>query len=47
MGAKFKYNSSEEVFADLAQKVDSFKGLSYLKVGSKGVPLKIKTGVAV
>jgi len=47
MGAKFKYNSSEEVFADLAQKVDSFKGLSYLKIGNKGAPLKIKAGVAV
>jgi NADH-quinone oxidoreductase subunit G len=39
MGAKFKYNSSEEVFSDIAQKIDSFKGLSYLKVGKKGVPL--------
>jgi predicted molibdopterin-dependent oxidoreductase YjgC len=47
MGAKFKYNSSEEVFSDIAQKIDGFKGLSYLKVGNKGVPLKIKTGVAV
>jgi NADH-quinone oxidoreductase subunit G len=47
MGAKFKYNSSEEVFSDIAQKIDSFKGLSYLKVGKKGVPLKIKAGVAV
>jgi predicted molibdopterin-dependent oxidoreductase YjgC len=47
MGSKFKYNSSEEVFADLAQKVDGFKGLSYLKIGNKGVPLKMKTGVPV
>jgi Uncharacterized anaerobic dehydrogenase len=47
MGAKFKYNSSEEVFGDIAQKVESFKGLSYLKIGKKGAPMKMKAGVAV
>ncbi len=45
MGAKFRYNSSEEVFNEVAQKVESFKGLSYLKVGKKGTLLKVKAGV--
>ncbi len=47
MGVKFKYNSAENVFADIVQKVEGFKGLSYLKVGKKGIPLKTKSGVAV
>ena len=47
MGAKFRYNSSEEVFAEVAQKVEGFKSLSYLKVGMKGASLKVKTGVPV
>ena len=46
MGAKFRYNSSEEVFGEIVQKVESFKGLSYLKVGKKGAPLKTKAVVA-
>ncbi|MDE3056705.1 MAG: (2Fe-2S)-binding protein [Bacteroidota bacterium] len=42
MGTKFKYNSADEVFNEIAQRVESFKGLSYLKVGKKGAPLKAK-----
>jgi len=45
MGAKFKYNSSDEVFADIAQKVDGFKGLTYPKIGTKGMVMKAKAGV--
>ncbi|HTX17965.1 MAG TPA: molybdopterin-dependent oxidoreductase [Bacteroidota bacterium] len=46
MGAKFKYNSADEVFTELSQKVEGFKGLSYLKVGKKGAPLKPKAGAS-
>ncbi|MFA6457686.1 MAG: molybdopterin-dependent oxidoreductase [Bacteroidota bacterium] len=46
MGTKYKFNTVEEVFNDLCQKVEGFKGLSYLKVGKKGVMVK-QTKVAV
>lgn len=42
MGTKFKYNSASDVFNEIAQRVESFKGLSYLKVGKSGTPLKTK-----
>ncbi len=40
MGAKYKYDSAEEVFNELAANVVSFKGMSYRKIGAKGMPLK-------
>lgn len=43
LGAKWKYNTAEEVFNDIAQKIEAFKGLSYLKVGSKGSLSQIKS----
>jgi NADH-quinone oxidoreductase subunit G len=47
MGTKFKYNSADEVFNEMTQRVESFKGLSYLKVGKKGAPLKTKAAAGV
>ncbi|MFA6468352.1 MAG: molybdopterin-dependent oxidoreductase [Bacteroidota bacterium] len=46
MGTKYKFNTVEEVFNDLCQKVEGFKGMSYLKVGKKGAVVK-QTKVAV
>jgi NADH-quinone oxidoreductase subunit G len=46
MGAKFRYNSADEIFNEIAQKVEAFKGLSYLKIGKKGAQLKAKASVA-
>jgi predicted molibdopterin-dependent oxidoreductase YjgC len=40
MGTKYKYNNADDVFNEICQKVDGFKGLSYLKVGKKGALLK-------
>ena len=40
MGTKYKFNTVEDVFNEVCQKVDGFKGLSYLKVGKKGALLK-------
>ena len=40
MGTKYKYNTADDVFNELCQKVEAFKGLSYLKVGKKGALLK-------
>jgi NADH-quinone oxidoreductase subunit G len=42
LGTKWKYNMAEEVFAEMAQKIDAFKGLNYQKVGMKGTTLKRK-----
>ncbi|HVN49246.1 MAG TPA: molybdopterin-dependent oxidoreductase [Bacteroidota bacterium] len=40
MGIKWKYNSMEEAFKDLAEHVPAFKGLTYTKIGSSGILLK-------
>jgi NADH-quinone oxidoreductase subunit G len=40
LGAKFKYIAAEEVFNEIAQRVEDFKGLSYLKIGTQGAQLK-------
>jgi len=40
MGTKYKYNNADDIFNEICHKVESFKGLSYLKVGIKGMPLK-------
>lgn len=41
LGAKWKYNSSEDVFNEIAQRVDSFRGLSYLRIGPKGAAVNM------
>jgi NADH-quinone oxidoreductase subunit G len=40
MGAKFRYTSAEEVFAELAAALEPFRGMTYLRIGARGVPLK-------
>jgi NADH-quinone oxidoreductase subunit G len=49
MGAKYKYATAEDVFAELASLVPAFKGLSYSKLGTTGALLKTlrETGVPV
>ncbi len=47
MGTKFKYNTSEDVFAEITSRIDSFKGLTYRKLGSKGASLSTKQPVPV
>jgi len=42
-GTKWKLNSAEDVFNEMTKQVDSFKGLSYLRIGSRGAMLKEKT----
>ena len=39
LGAKMRYNTAEEVFKEISEKVASFKGLNYLGVGSRGTML--------
>ena len=43
MGAKWKYASAEEVFNEIASSVESFKGLTYIRLGSQGAKLKMKS----
>jgi NADH-quinone oxidoreductase subunit G len=40
MGARYKFQSAEDVFNDLAAHVEAFKGMSYRKLGNKGLALK-------
>ncbi len=39
LGAKWKYATVEDVFAEMASTLPAFKGLSYQRVGSQGVVL--------
>lgn len=47
MGTKYKYNTAEDVFNDIAAHVESFKGMTYRKVGSRGMMLKKHESVPV
>ncbi len=47
MGAKYKYNTAEDVFNEIAANIDGFKGMTYRKIGNKGMTLKQKETVAV
>ena len=42
LGAKWKYDTVEDVFNEIASTVESFKGMTYLKVGMRGASLKQK-----
>lgn len=43
MGARYKFQSAEDVFTELASQVEAFKGMSYRRLGNKGLPLKAAT----
>ncbi len=47
MGAKYKYNTAEDVFNEIVAHVDGFKGMSYRKIGTMGMMLRQKETVAV
>ena len=40
MGARFRYSHAEDVFNEIAGTIEAFKGMTYRKIGSRGVPLK-------
>ena len=40
MGTKMKHTSAADIFQEITQKVESFRGLSYLSLGVKGFELK-------
>ena len=41
LGGKMKFTSVDDVFKEMAEKIPALKGQSYLKIGSKGLPLKL------
>ncbi|HUL43533.1 MAG TPA: molybdopterin-dependent oxidoreductase, partial [Bacteroidota bacterium] len=43
LGAKWKYTAAEEVFHDLSAAVPAFKGMTYLKIGARGMKLSGQT----
>ncbi len=47
LGTKFRYNTSEEVFKEITERVPAFKGLSYAKLGSGGVTIQLREQAAV
>lgn len=47
MGAKYRYNTAEDVFNEIVSHVEGFKGMSYRKIGTMGMMLKQKETVAV
>ena len=47
MGSKFKYQTAEDVFSDIATHVDAFHGMSYRKLGSRGALLKTSKDMRV
>lgn len=42
MGGKFRYNTAEDVFKEIASTIISFRGLTYLKIGKQGALLERK-----
>jgi len=42
MGAKFRYNTAGDVFNEIASTVENFKGMSYKKIGTRGLMLRMK-----
>jgi predicted molibdopterin-dependent oxidoreductase YjgC len=47
MGVKYKYTTAEDVFAEIAASVEGFKGMSYRKIGNKGMVLQHQVEKAV
>jgi NADH-quinone oxidoreductase subunit G len=47
MGVKYKYNTAEDVFNEIVNVNPAFKGLSYRKIGNKGMKLKARQEATV
>lgn len=46
MGVRYRYNTSEDVFNELANSKPAFRGLSYKKIGNRGALLRAKQEAA-
>ncbi len=47
LGLKLKYEMAENIFAEIGNRIDAFKGLDYDNVGEHGAQLKIKETATV
>jgi len=47
MGSRFRYGTADEVFAELASAFGAFKGMSYLRIGKKGLALKTDVAAGI
>lgn len=47
LGAKWKYNTAEEVFREIAEKVPAFRGMSYASLGTAGMVVQESAHVRV
>jgi predicted molibdopterin-dependent oxidoreductase YjgC len=47
MGVKYRYASADEVFDELARSITAFRGMSYRKLGNRGLPLTTRTEAGV
>ena len=47
MGSRFRYASADEVFAELASTFGAFRGMSYLRLGKKGLALKTDVAAGI
>lgn len=47
LGSKMRYNSAEDVFKEITEKVPAFRGMTYLKLGSHGAVVSAPESVAV
>jgi NADH-quinone oxidoreductase subunit G len=43
LNARWKFNTAEDVFNEIASTIGSFKGISYTKIGSRGAKLRKNT----
>jgi len=47
MGGKFRYQSAEDVFREITEKIPAFKGLSYQSIGRLGTKALVKEKIGV
>jgi len=48
LGAKWKYSTAENVFSEIASEIHSFRGMTYLKLASRGILLNgLKESISV
>jgi NADH-quinone oxidoreductase subunit G len=47
IGSKMKYNQADEVFREISERIPSLRGLTYLKIGSTGKQLQLRSGTPV
>ena len=46
-GGRMKYITAEDVFREMTERIQAFKGLSYLKVGTRGLAVKAEAAQSI